>query len=65
MRRHREAEPGEEDRADVEPHHEGDLDLVLRHGDDVEHRVLHQHPVISRPLSGTVTFCGRYDLQGR
>ena len=51
MRCHREAEAGEEYRGNVEHHHQGDLDLVLVHGDDVKHCVLQKFPVINDPLS--------------
>ena len=51
MRRHREAEAGEEHRGDVELHHQGDLDLVLVHGDDIKYCVLQKVPVFNDPLS--------------
>ena len=47
MRRHRKAEAGEDDRGDVKLHHQGDLDLVLGHGDDLEYHVLQNVPVFN------------------
>ena len=50
MRRHREAEAGEDDWGDVQLHHQGHLDLVLGHGDHVKHQVLQHVPVFNDPL---------------
>ena len=58
MRRHREAEAGEEDRGDVKLHHQGDLDLVLGHGNDVEHHVLHNVPGFNDSLLGSESDIG-------